>query len=135
MSAKSEEELQEEAEETSDRRELYLREGRTLSVEQTGGDDLVEIRSASGQVEVRIRRTEPDLRTGAYRTLPAPDGAWAWQRGDGIVVAVNLGSAEATITGVDGRIALGTDRTRGGEDVGGELRLRPAEAAVIRSAG
>jgi len=58
MSAKSEEELQEEAEETSDRRELYLREGRTLSVEQTGGDDLVEIRGASGQVEVRIRLTE-----------------------------------------------------------------------------
>jgi len=51
MSAKSEEELQEEAEETSDRRELYLREGRTLSVEQTGSDDLVEIRGASGQVE------------------------------------------------------------------------------------
>ena len=58
MSAKSEEELQEEAEGTSDRRELYLREGRTLSVEQTGGDDLVEIRGASGQVEVRIRLTE-----------------------------------------------------------------------------
>ena len=58
MSAKSEEELQEEAEETSDRRELYLREGRTLSVEQTGSDDLVEIRGASGQVEVRIRLTE-----------------------------------------------------------------------------
>lgn len=58
MSAKSEEELEQLTEETSDRREIYLREGRTLSVERSGGDELVEIRSSSGQVEVRIRLTE-----------------------------------------------------------------------------
>ncbi|TMQ13700.1 MAG: hypothetical protein E6J91_17730 [Deltaproteobacteria bacterium] len=58
MSAKSEEDLEQHTEETSDRREIYLREGRSLSVEHAGSDDLVEIRSASGQVEVRIRLTE-----------------------------------------------------------------------------
>src|SRR3954471_11462953 len=58
MSAKSKEELEELSEETSDRREIYLREGRTLSVEQSGTDELVEIRSASGQVELRIKLTE-----------------------------------------------------------------------------
>ena len=58
MSAKSEEEREELTEETSDRREIYLREGRTLRVEQSGTDELVEIRSSSGQVEVRIRLTE-----------------------------------------------------------------------------
>lgn len=58
MSAKSEEELDEQAEETSDRREIYLREGRTPSVEQSGQDELVEIRSSSGQVELRIKLTE-----------------------------------------------------------------------------
>jgi hypothetical protein len=65
MSAKSEEELEhseeeasEETDETSDRREIYLREGRTLSVEKTGSDELVEIRSSSGLVELRIRLTE-----------------------------------------------------------------------------
>lgn len=58
MSAKSEEDLEELTEETSDRREIYLREGRTLSVEHSGTDELVEIRSSSGQVEVRIRLTE-----------------------------------------------------------------------------
>jgi hypothetical protein len=61
-SAKSEEELELEAEEaseeTSDRREIYLREGRTLSVEQAGRDELVEIRSSSGLVELRIKLTE-----------------------------------------------------------------------------
>ena len=58
MSAKSKEQLAHEAEETSDRREIYLREGRTLSVEQAGTDELVEIRSSSGQVELRIKLTE-----------------------------------------------------------------------------
>lgn len=58
MSAKSKEELNEQAEETSDRREIYLREGRTLSVEQAGSDELVEIRSSSGQIELRIKLTE-----------------------------------------------------------------------------
>ena len=58
MSAKSEEELEHHAEETSDRREIYLREGRTLTIEQAGQDELVEIRSSSGQVELRIRLTE-----------------------------------------------------------------------------
>ena len=58
MSAKSEEDLEELTEETSDRREIYLKEGRTLSVEQSGTDELVEIRSSSGQVELRIKLTE-----------------------------------------------------------------------------
>ena len=58
MSGKPKEELNQHAEEGSDRREIYLREGRTLSVEQTGSDELVEVRSSSGQVELRIRLTE-----------------------------------------------------------------------------
>jgi hypothetical protein len=69
MSAKSEEELEARTEETSDRREIYLREGRTLSVEQSGPDELVEIRSSSGQVELRIKLTEdgPVLQMEAAR--------------------------------------------------------------------
>ena len=58
MSAKSKEQLKHQAEESSDRREVYLREGRTLTVEGSGSEELVEIRSSSGQVEVRIRLTE-----------------------------------------------------------------------------
>lgn len=58
MSAKSKEQLTHQAEEASDRREVYLREGRTLSVESAGADELVEVRSSSGQVELRIRLTE-----------------------------------------------------------------------------
>ena len=32
---------------------------------------------------IALRREREDLRGGAYETLPAPDGAWAWRRGDG----------------------------------------------------
>ena len=45
-------------EEESESRDVYLREGRTLSVKEQGGQDILEIRSGSGQVELRIRLTE-----------------------------------------------------------------------------
>ncbi len=41
-----------------DEREVYLRDGRRLIVSESGGHDLVEIRSGSGVVEVRIELTE-----------------------------------------------------------------------------
>jgi hypothetical protein len=37
---------------------LDLQRGRTLLVEPAGDDDLVEIRAASGTVEIRIRMTD-----------------------------------------------------------------------------
>jgi hypothetical protein len=46
------------AEEVSDEREVYLRDGRKLVVSEQGSDQLVEIRSGSGMVEIRILLTE-----------------------------------------------------------------------------
>jgi len=43
--------------ETEDR-EVYLRDGRKLVVSEAGNDQLVEIRSESGMLEVRIRLTD-----------------------------------------------------------------------------
>ena len=56
-------------EETGEAREVYLREGRTLTVSTQGADELVEIRAASGTVEVRILLTEqgPVLQMEAVR--------------------------------------------------------------------
>ena len=79
---------------------------------------------------IALRRQLPDLRGGAYSELPAPEGAWAWRRGEGVVVAVNLGTDSVEVA-VAGRIALATDRGRDGELVGGRLALRPAEGAVL----
>ncbi|HEY5946518.1 MAG TPA: hypothetical protein VIV40_13545 [Kofleriaceae bacterium] len=46
------------AEEVTDERELYLRDGRKLVVSEQAGDQLVEIRSESGMLEIRILLTD-----------------------------------------------------------------------------
>src|SRR4051812_14327860 len=60
MSGSRKEELavQTPTEEVSDEREVYLRDGRKLVVKEQGGESLVEVRSESGMLEVRIRLTE-----------------------------------------------------------------------------
>ena len=67
---------------------------------------------------------------GAYVPLDAPPGVWAFRRGGGALVAVNLGDEPAHLDGVDGAVVLGTDRARDGEPLSGRLELRPREAVV-----
>ena len=69
---------------------------------------------------------------GAYATLPAPDGAWAWRRGEAVVVALNLSGAEVALGGVPaGEVAISTSRARDGERVGGAVALAPWEGLVV----
>lgn len=79
MSGSPKEKLEQaEAEETTtDEREVYLRDGRKLVVSESGTDQLVEIRSGSGMVEVRIRLTEqgPVLQMEAVRLQLKADEA------------------------------------------------------------
>jgi alpha-glucosidase len=82
---------------------------------------------------IALRRTEDDLRGGAYEQLPAPAGAWAFRRGERIVVALNLSDEEVEVEGVEGAIAVGTRRERDGERVQGSLGLGPWEGAVVRA--
>ena len=42
---------------TTDDRELYLRDGRKLVVDESGTEPLVEVRSESGMLELRIKLT------------------------------------------------------------------------------
>ena len=83
---------------------------------------------------IALRREREDLRGGAYETLPAPDGAWAWRRGASTAVAVNLGDGEVEVEGLAGTVLVGTDRARDGEAVSGALRLAPGEGAVVELA-
>jgi hypothetical protein len=55
--------------EEEESREVYLRDGRKLVIGETGANQLVEIRSESGQVEVRIELTDagPVLRMESVR--------------------------------------------------------------------
>ena len=74
MSGSPKEKLQ--AEEVSDEREVYLRDGRKLVLSEQSGDQLVEIRNGAGMLEVRIRLTEqgPVLQMEAARlSLKASD--------------------------------------------------------------
>ena len=80
---------------------------------------------------IALRRDRADLRSGAYTSLPAPDGAWAWRRGDGLAVALNLAGADAPVAGLEGRIVLATDRARDGEAVGGDLTLGPWQGVIV----
>ena len=81
---------------------------------------------------IALRKELAGVRSGSYAELPAPPGAWAWRRGDGVVVGINLASAATEIDGMDGKIALATDRGREGEAIHGQLRLGAAEGAVVQ---
>jgi alpha-glucosidase len=80
---------------------------------------------------IALRRVQADLRSGSYERLPAPDGAWAWRRGERFAAALNLAGADVEVEGVSGRVAIGTDRARDGEAVAGAVRLGPYDGVVI----
>ena len=84
---------------------------------------------------IALRRQREDLRTGAYTTLAAPDGAWPYRRGERHAVALNLSDEPVTVEGVAGLVLVGTDRRRDGEHVSGTLALAPWEAVVLELEG
>jgi alpha-glucosidase len=81
---------------------------------------------------IALRRAEADLRSGAYETLPAPEGAWAWRRGERFAVAVNLSDSPVAVEGLSGGIAIATDRRREGEAIDGPLTVEQWSAVVVR---
>jgi alpha-glucosidase len=80
---------------------------------------------------IGLRRTIDDLRGGPYAPLDAPEGAWAYRRGERVVVALNLSDAPVVVPAVRGRIEIATDRARDGEAVPDGVPLRPWEGAVL----
>jgi alpha-glucosidase len=84
---------------------------------------------------IALRRRTPDLRDGDYQSLDAPDGVWAWNRGAGVVVAVNMSDNEVTLVDVAGTVALSTERRRDGEAIPKDLRLAPWSAVVVERSG
>ncbi|HZR96978.1 MAG TPA: alpha-amylase family glycosyl hydrolase [Gaiellaceae bacterium] len=75
-------------------------------------------------------RRERGILHGAYEPFEAPAGMWAFRRGGGALVALNLGDEPARLP-ARGAIVIGTDRRRDGEPVDGTLELGPREAAVV----
>jgi alpha-glucosidase len=81
---------------------------------------------------VALRRASEDLRTGAYVEVRASEDVWVYRRGEGFLVALNLGARAASVP-VSGVLAIGTDRSRDGETVDATLALGPHEGAVVRA--
>jgi alpha-glucosidase len=81
---------------------------------------------------IALRRRSPDLRGGRYESLPSPPGSWVWRRGRSFATALNLGGEPCRVDGVAGSVAMGTDRRRHGEPVGGHLTLSAGEGALIQ---
>ncbi|HEV7526398.1 MAG TPA: alpha-amylase family glycosyl hydrolase [Acidimicrobiia bacterium] len=82
---------------------------------------------------IGLRDAMPELRDGAYHTLPAPnDNVWLWRRGERTVVACNLSddAVDVNLVGI-GEIKLSTCRARAGERVDAVLHLAPWEAAIV----
>jgi alpha-glucosidase len=81
---------------------------------------------------IALRRRTEALTAGAYATLPAPEGAWAWQRGEGWAVALNLSDRDVVVAGIAGTVAVGTDRGRDGTAVAAPgLPLGPWEGVLV----
>ncbi len=115
MSGSPKEKLQTQAhaEETSEEREVYLRDGRKLVLSEQGGEQLVEIKSESGMLEVRIRLTDagPVLQMEAARLqLKATE-------------AVEIESARVEIKGAE-HVAVSS---------GGTLQVTSEEEATVES--
>ena len=81
---------------------------------------------------IALRRATAGLRTGAYATLPAPDGVWAYARGEGHAVALNLAGDPARGVALPaGTVVISTSRARDGESVAGGANLAPWEGLVL----
>ena len=80
---------------------------------------------------IALRRRLPDLQAGGYAELAAPNGTWAWRRGENVVVAVNLGAEPVEIEGVSGTVALTTTREGEDQEITGRLSLSGREGAIL----
>jgi len=80
---------------------------------------------------IDFRRCHPAFSEGDYTTLPSPEGAWVWQRGERHVVALNMSAGEVAVESMEGTVRVCTDRAREREVVGGPLRLAPHEGFII----
>jgi alpha-glucosidase len=79
-----------------------------------------------------LRRATPDLTLGNYTRLAAPDGVWAWRRGEHHAVAINCSDAPATVDGLGGRVLIASDRALDDTAIAASLSLPAWTAAIVR---
>jgi alpha-glucosidase len=79
---------------------------------------------------IALRRRSPDLQTGTYETMTAPDGVWAWLRGGHTIVVLNMSESDVSLETPPGQVLIGTDRQRDGEAFVDAVALRGWEGVV-----
>jgi glycosidase len=80
---------------------------------------------------IATRRASDDLAVGSYRSLPSPEGTWAYQRGSGTQVLLNMADVPATFDAVRGRVTLTTESDFEGAIVEGALALAPWSGVIV----
>jgi alpha-glucosidase len=81
---------------------------------------------------ISLRDAIPDLAGGDYRTDPrSNDHRWVFRRGERVFVALNLSDDETSLASVHGLVRIGTDRSRDGLRIDGELVLAPWESVLV----
>ncbi len=80
---------------------------------------------------IATRRASDDLAVGSYRSLPSPEGTWAYQRGSGTQVLLNMTDGPATFDAVRGHITLTTEADFEGTIVEGALALAPWSGVIV----
>ncbi|MGH2774188.1 MAG: alpha-amylase family glycosyl hydrolase [Actinomycetota bacterium] len=80
---------------------------------------------------IQLRKESDDLRSGAYEELDSPIGTWVFRRGEGTVVALNMGDGIATIEEVEGTVRASTAGGRIDEHVPGRIDLQPRQGVVV----
>ena len=77
------------------------------------------------------RRSSEDLALGPYRSLPAPEGVWAYARGTDAVVVVNLSDSAHTVEGVAGTVAVATRAGLEGAVVQESVEVAPWSGLIM----
>ncbi len=109
---------------------LPLGDTATANVEQQRGDPGSVL--ALCRDVIAFRRRHPAFAAGDYASVPAPDGAWAWARGDRHVVVLNMSDAPVLLGQLAGTIRICTDRSRDLQVVrAGALELAPFEGLIL----
>ena len=80
---------------------------------------------------IAYRRRHPELVMGDYRSLPAPEGVWAFGRGESHVVVLNMTSSPAGLDGLAGTVGLCTDRARNREVADSPLLMTAYEGLIL----
>ena len=83
---------------------------------------------------IALRRSVPELHSGGYESMAAPDGVWAFKRAGRFVVVLNLSDRAVALDDVSGTVRLCTDRRREGETSAGHLDVNDWEGLIVELA-